>query len=551
MNTSDTIIAQATPLGYSGVSIIRMSGPSSISIIKKLTKTKKLEPREATLKKIVSNNNDIVDDVLITFFPQPRSYTGEDVVEVSCHGNPSIVETIVSLAIKLGARIAEPGEYTKRAFLNGKIDLIQAEAVNSLIKTSSGITADFSLSNLMGAFSEKINSLEKKLFNIISTLEHELDFNEDEITTDKSGKKLAPTGSEVQWVEEESYFFKLSEWQDKLLDFYDKNPEFIGPESRKNEVVSFVKNGLNDLSISRTTFSWGVEVPDDKKHVMYVWLDALINYLSAIGYPDKKYKKFWPADLHVVGKDIIRFHAIYWPAFLLAAKLEPPKRIFAHGWWTNEGKKISKSLGNVIDPNEIIKEFGLDTLRFFLLKEVPFGNDGDFSKNSLQRRINNDLANDLGNLIQRVLTIINKNFDGKLNKIKEINENDKKLYEYPEKLLKTISKNYEKQELHKVIENIWKLISESNKYVDESAPWELVKSNKDRAGDVLNILVVVIAKIAIYLAPIMPSVSENILKKIGLSIKNLSNEDILKYDFLDLSYKIEKPKIIFQKFDND
>ena len=284
---------------------------------------------------------------------------------------------------------------------------------------------------------------------------------------------------------------------------------------------------------------------------MYVWLDALINYLSAIGYPDKKYKKFWPADLHVVGKDIIRFHAIYWPAFLLAAKLEPPKRIFAHGWWTNEGKKISKSLGNVIDPNEIIKEFGLDTLRFFLLKEVPFGNDGDFSKNSLQRRINNDLANDLGNLIQRVLTIINKNFDGKLNKIKEINENDKKLYEYPEKLLKTISKNYEKQELHKVIENIWKLISESNKYVDESAPWELVKSNKDRAGDVLNILVVVIAKIAIYLAPIMPSVSENILKKIGLSIKNLSNEDILKYDFLDLSYKIEKPKIIFQKFDND
>ena len=375
-------------------------------------------------------------------------------------------------------------------------------------------------------------------------------FNEDEITTDKSGKKLAPTGSEVQWVEEESYFFKLSEWQDKLLDFYDKNPEFIGPESRKNEVVSFVKNGLNDLSISRTTFSWGVDVPDDKKHVMYVWLDALINYLSAIGYPDKKYKKFWPADVHIVGKDIIRFHAIYWPAFLLAAEIEPPKRIFAHGWWTNEGKKISKSLGNVIDPNTIIKEYGLDTLRFFLLKEVPFGNDGDFSKKSLERRINNDLANDLGNLVQRVLTIINKNLEGKLNKIKQIKDNDKKLYQYPEQILKKIEENYEKQEFHKVIESIWKLISEANKYVDENAPWKLLKDNKERAGDVLNILVIIIAKIAIFLAPIMPDVSENILNKIGLSIKNLTIKDIARDDFLNIAYKIKKPEIIFQKIDN-
>ena len=373
-------------------------------------------------------------------------------------------------------------------------------------------------------------------------------FNDNEIIIDKkTKKKISPSGNEVQWVEEESYFFKLSEWQEKLLDYYQKNPNFIAPESRKNEIISFVKNGLNDLSISRTTFSWGVEVPGDKKHVMYVWLDALINYLSAIGYPNEKYKKFWPADLHIVGKDIIRFHAVYWPAFLLAAGVDPPKRIFAHGWWTNEGKKISKSLGNVIDPNEIIKEYGLDTLRYFLLREVPFGNDGNFSKKYLEKRINNDLANDLGNLVQRVLTIINKNFDGKLRKIKEINKKDEKLYKLPEKILKDLELNYEKQELHKAIENIWKLISEANKYVDETAPWQLIKENKDRAADVLNILVIIIAKIAILLAPIMPSVTENILNKIGLSIKNLSIDDIRNDNFLNTSYKIKKPEIIFNK----
>ena len=377
-------------------------------------------------------------------------------------------------------------------------------------------------------------------------------FNDDEIKVDdKTKKKIAPSGNEVQWVEEESYFFKLSKWQNIILDYYKKNPDFIGPETRRNEIISFVKRGLNDLSISRTTFSWGIEVPNDKKHVMYVWLDALINYLSAIGYPDKKYKKFWPANIHVVGKDIIRFHAVYWPAFLLAADIKPPKRIFAHGWWTNEGKKISKSLGNVIDPNEIIKEYGLDTLRFFLLREVPFGNDGDFSRKSLQRRINNDLANDLGNLVQRVLTIINKNLDGKLTKIKKIKENDKNICKYPEELLKKIEKNYEKQEFHKVLDNIWKLISEANKYVNENAPWQLIKNDEERAGDVLNILVIIIAKIAIFLAPIMPNISENILNKIGLSIKNLSMEDISADNFLNINHKIKKPEIIFNKIDNE
>ena len=375
-------------------------------------------------------------------------------------------------------------------------------------------------------------------------------YNEDEVKEDKeSKKKLAPSGHEVEWVEEESYFFKLSQWQDKLLGYYKKNPNFIGPDSRRNEVISFVKGGLKDLSISRTTFNWGIKVPNNEKHVMYVWLDALINYLSAIGYPDEKYKKFWPADIHIIGKDILRFHAIYWPAFLLAANIEPPKRIFAHGWWTNEGKKISKSLGNVINPDELIKQYGLDSIRYFLLREVPFGNDGDYSSKALKRRINSDLVNDLGNLVQRVLTIIYKNFDGKLNKINSLKNEDKKLFDLPKKILPEIEKNYEKQEFHKVLEKIWLLISNANKYVDSTAPWKLVKKDLSRAGDVLNILVVLIAKIGIYLYPIMPTVSENILTKVGIHIIKVKLEDINNDQIINLNHKIKKPEIIFNKID--
>ena len=375
-------------------------------------------------------------------------------------------------------------------------------------------------------------------------------YNEDEVVKDKASKKIfAPSGHEVEWVEEESYFFKLSKWQDKLLEYYNKNPNFIGPDSRKNEVISFVKGGLKDLSISRTTFNWGIKVPNNENHVIYVWLDALINYLSAIGYPDKKYKKFWPANVHIVGKDILRFHAIYWPAFLLAANIEPPKRIFAHGWWTNEGKKISKSLGNVINPDELVKKYGLDSIRYFLLREVPFGNDGDYSSNALKRRINNDLVNDLGNLVQRVLTIIYKNFNGKLNKINSLNNEDKKLINLPKKILPEIEKNYEKQEFHKVLEKIWLLISNANKYIDTTAPWELVKKDLSRAGDVLNLLALLIAKIAIYLFPIMPTVSENILSKIGISIIKIKLKDIKNDQILNLNFKVKKPEIIFQKIE--
>ncbi|HSR72199.1 MAG TPA: methionine--tRNA ligase, partial [Kiloniellales bacterium] len=224
-------------------------------------------------------------------------------------------------------------------------------------------------------------------------------YGENELTLQPDGRRIASSGAEVEWVEEPSYFFRLSQWADRLLEFYDANPDFIGPEGRRNEVVSFVKGGLKDLSVSRTTFNWGVPVPDDPDHIMYVWLDALTNYITAVGYPDTEsdtYRRYWPADVHMVGKDILRFHAVYWPAFLMAAGLEPPKRIFAHGWWTNEGQKISKSLGNVIGPDTLVARYGLDAVRYFLLREVPFGNDGDFSHRAMVSRINNDLANDFG-----------------------------------------------------------------------------------------------------------------------------------------------------------
>src|SRR5690606_15567029 len=235
-------------------------------------------------------------------------------------------------------------------------------------------------------------------------------YGEDELTEGPGGRKLAPSGAEVEWVEEPSYFFRLSAWQDRLLAFYEANPDFILPPGRRNEVVSFVRGGLRDLSISRTSFTWGVPVPGDPDHIMYVWLDALTNYITALGYPDTggAYARYWPA-LHVVGKDILRFHAVYWPAFLMSAGLQPPKRVFAHGWWTNEGQKISKSLGNVIDPLQLIEEYGLDQTRYFLMREVPFGNDGDFRRAAIVGRINSELANGFGNLAQRTLSFCAKN----------------------------------------------------------------------------------------------------------------------------------------------
>ena len=324
----------------------------------------------------------------------------------------------------------------------------------------------------------------------------------------------APTGADVEWVEEPSYFFNLSKWQDKLIELYDKNIDFILPKSRRNEVLSFVKGGLKDLSISRTSFSWGINVPDNSDHIMYVWLDALTNYItySGFGVDEEEFKKNWPADLHVVGKDILRFHAVYWPAFLLAADLPLPKKVFAHGWWTNEGEKISKSLGNVIDPVKLIDNYGLDQVRYFLLREVPFGNDGDFSKSQLLQRINSELANNLGNLVQRVVSFCLKNTMGKVPNHKEkFVKEDLEIINSFENELTTLRDLINKQKLDESLKEIWQKISKSNKYIDEQAPWNLKNSDIDRMNTILYCLLESIRQIGIFLQPVMPDASNKIL----------------------------------------
>ncbi|MEE9194684.1 MAG: methionine--tRNA ligase, partial [Alphaproteobacteria bacterium] len=351
-------------------------------------------------------------------------------------------------------------------------------------------------------------------------------FNESELIKGENGKLIAPTGTgaEVEWVEEPSYFFRLAAWQDRLLEFYDQNPDFIAPESRRNEVMSFVKGGLRDLSVSRTSFKWGVKVPDDPDHIMYVWLDALTNYLTAVGFPDTEtdmYSNYWPADLHMVGKDILRFHAVYWPAFLMAADLAPPKRIFAHGWWTNEGRKISKSLGNIIDPLEIVAQFGLDQVRYFLLREVPFGNDGDFSRRAMVGRINGDLANDLGNLAQRVLSMINRNCDGRVPDPAEGLGGNRE-WQVLEALngahgmLDEVRPLMDRQAFHEALEAVWSVVRAANRCVDADAPWTLRKSDPDGMKAVLYVLAEVIRHLAIILQPFMPDSCGRMLDQLAV-----------------------------------
>jgi len=344
-------------------------------------------------------------------------------------------------------------------------------------------------------------------------------YDESELKDGPGGKKIAPSGAEAEWVEEPSYFFDLSKWGDRLLKFYDDNPDFILPATRRNEVVSFVKGGLHDLSISRTSFTWGVPVPGAPGHVMYVWLDALTNYLTAIGYPDENadtFKRFWPADLHMVGKDIVRFHAVYWPAFLMGADLPPPRRVFAHGWWTNEGQKISKSLGNVIEPNEIVARYGLDQLRYFLLREVPFGNDGDFSHRAVMNRINGELANDLGNLAQRVLSMVNRNCGGKLPEPGDLTPEDRALLDSAHRLFDDVGKSMDVQAFHEALETVWVLVRAANGYVDRQAPWNLRKDNPVRMGTVLYVLAEAIRHLGVVLQPFMPQAMGRMLDQLAV-----------------------------------
>jgi methionyl-tRNA synthetase len=341
-------------------------------------------------------------------------------------------------------------------------------------------------------------------------------YDEDELTKRPDGSLVAPSGAPVEWVKEPSYFFRLSAFQDRLLKHYEENPEFIAPGSRRNEVTSFVKGGLNDLSISRTTFNWGIPVPDAPGHVMYVWLDALNNYVTACGFPDENAArwKFWPADVHFVGKDIIRFHAVYWPAFLMAAGLPLPRRVTSNGWWLMDGEKMSKSLGNVVEPRKLAEIFGLDQIRYFLLREKPFGADGSLSHAAIINRINVDLANDLGNLAQRSLSLIARNCGGVLPVRGPATPDDTALLNAADGLLALVRGHIDRQTFHDGLEEVWKVIRAANGYIDRQAPWALNKTDKVRMGSVLRVLVDTLRVIATLLQPVLPASMERMLDQL-------------------------------------
>ncbi len=344
-------------------------------------------------------------------------------------------------------------------------------------------------------------------------------YDEDELTSRPDGTRIAPSGAVAEWVTEPSYFFRLSQWQDKLLKFYEENPDFIAPATRRNEVISFVRGGLRDLSVSRTSFRWGIPVPDDPAHVMYVWLDALTNYLTATGFPDPEAPMagFWPADLHVVGKDILRFHAVYWPAFLMAAGIAPPKRVFAHGWWVAGGEKMSKSVGNVIDVDELVRSFGLDAVRFFVMREVPFGNDGDFHRKALIQRINTELANDLGNLCQRSLSLIARNCEGRLPaRGAGASEDDVAMLAAAEALPGLLRGHFDRQAFSDALEEVWRVIRAANAYIDRQAPWALRKTDPARMEMVLRVLADVLRGVATVLQPFMPDAMARMLDQLGV-----------------------------------
>lgn len=338
-------------------------------------------------------------------------------------------------------------------------------------------------------------------------------YDESELTTGADGIKRSPFGAPIEWVREPSYFFKLSQFQDKLLALYEENPGFIQPASSRSEVIAFVRSGLRDISISRTSFSWGIPVPGAPDHVMYVWIDALTNYLSALGYPDLDAPDmaFWPADVHLVGKEITRFHAIYWPAMLMAAGLPVPKRIFANGWWTIEGEKMSKSLNNALAVGPLIAEFGLDPLRFCLLREIPFGNDGNFSRRALITRMNVELANDLGNLAQRTLSFIAKNAGGTVPAGRPASEADHAIAAIAEALPDRVRAAIDRLAFQEALEEIWKLIRAANAYIDHEAPWALRKTDLARMNAVLRVLCETLRVIGLLLQSFMPDTMGRLL----------------------------------------
>ena len=354
-------------------------------------------------------------------------------------------------------------------------------------------------------------------------------YAEDETHLNEQKVRVASkTGTPVEWVEEESYFFKLSAYQDKLLKLFE-TPNFVLPKERLNEVASFVRGGLQDLSISRTTFDWGVRVPGNDKHIMYVWVDALTNYITGVGYPDtnsEKFRRYWPAALHVIGKDIVRFHAVYWPAFLMSAGVEVPRRIFSHGFLFNRGEKMSKSVGNVIDPFALVDAYGVDPLRYFFLREVPFGQDGNYSHEAIVNRINADLANDLGNLAQRSLSMIGKAFGGALPPPGNLSETDRTILAATDAMIGIAREHMKTQQLHQVLSAVWAVVADANRYFASEAPWALAKTDPKRQGTVLYVTAEILRCVAILAQPFVPSSAAKLLDLLAIPPKERSFDQL-------------------------
>ena len=461
----------------------------------------------------------------------------------------------------------EHGQKIQRAALEAKKDPL--DFCNEISSNFKDLSAILNLSN-----DDFIRTTEKRhkmavenLWNILEkkneiylskysgwySVSDEAFYSENEIEDKDNVKVNKLSGSKVEWVEEESFFFKLSKWEKKLLEYYDKNPEFIRPESRRNEVISFVKGGLKDLSVSRKSITWGINVPSQKDHIIYVWLDALTNYLSALDYPNidtDKYKNFWPASVHIIGKDILRFHAVYWPAFLLAANLPLPKTIYGHGWILSNEEKMSKSKGNILDPLEIIDKYGLDPLRFYLLKEVSFGNDGNISKEKLENCINSDLANNYGNLCQRVISFNEKNLNLEVPKNIKFNNEDLNLLNRFKENYSKIENAINKQDINFYMNFLMETLFAANKYFNDQEPWNK-KNDLDRLNTIIYVSLELIRKISILMYPIIPETSLKALNIFNIKEKDINFNSLINNEFLKQGMKINKINILIKKIIND
>ena len=461
----------------------------------------------------------------------------------------------------------EHGQKIQRAALEAKKDPL--DFCNEISSNFKDLSAILNLSNddFIRTTEKRHKKAVENLWNILEkkneiylskysgwySVSDEAFYSENEIEDKDNVKVNKLSGSKVEWVEEESFFFKLSKWEKKLLEYYDKNPEFIRPESRRNEVISFVKGGLKDLSVSRKSITWGINVPSQKDHIIYVWLDALTNYLSALDYPNidtDKYKNFWPASVHIIGKDILRFHAVYWPAFLLAANLPLPKTIYGHGWILSNEEKMSKSKGNILDPLEIIDKYGLDPLRFYLLKEVSFGNDGNISKEKLENCINSDLANNYGNLCQRVISFNEKNLNLEIPKNIKFNNEDLNLLNRFKENYSKIENAINKQDINFYMNFLMETLFAANKYFNDQEPWNK-KNDLDRLNTIIYVSLELIRKISILMYPIIPETSLKALNIFNIKEKDINFNSLINNEFLKQGMKINKINILIKKIIND